>query len=242
MGGKNLEQVLNIAHRFAQQRYPDARLALVCGSWARGCAHQDSDIDLFVIDSTVNDLLFEGLFFDSCLIEVCALPPQRVETFFASSARNRSAPVPHQVLNGIVVAGMLGYAEEVKAAARSVLAHGPDELNTVEKLDLRWQLTALLHDLTHAAAEEVPALAAQCHTQLAQAAIDAARGWRGERKTLRRALRQSLPALVEPLDAALIDAIQGDRQPMLKIGHQILEQLGGRQRTYLERYSPQSAE
>lgn len=102
-------------------------------------------------------------------------------------------------------------------------------------LDLRWSLTSLLADLAHVADNEVLALAAQCYSQLALAALDSARAWRGERKGLRRALVESAPALAQRLDDALRAAVQGSRLPLLQTGHEILEALGGSRRTYVER-------
>jgi hypothetical protein len=166
------------ASRFAGARFPGASLVMLCGSWARGRAHADSDLDLIVVDPALDgDVLFEGALFESWVVEVCALPPERVETFFRASAEHRSV-----------------------------------------------------------ADEEVVAVAAQCHSQLALAVIDAARAWRGERKALRRTLVEIAPGVAEKLDAALRAACLGDRAPLLEAGHQILESLGGSQRTYVERY------
>lgn len=236
MSDKQRQQVVERARRFVAQRFPDASLVLLCGSWARGDAHEDSDLDLFIVDATVPDLLFEGLRFEEMIIEVCALAPQRVEPFFTGSAQHRSAPVPRQVLDGLVVHGEPRYAAQIKNCAQRILAAGPQALDEPELLELRWRLTALLNDLAHVPTDEVPALAAQCHTQLALAAIDRERGWRGERKTLRRALAEVAPDLVARLDEGLVTACGGDRQQLLTIGRELLAKLGGSQRTYLERY------
>lgn len=236
MSDKQRQQVVEIARRFVAARFPTAALVLLCGSWARGDAHEDSDLDLFIVDATVPDLLFEGLCFEEMCIEVCALAPQRVEPFFTRSAQHRSAPVPRQVLDGLVVHGERRYAAQLKNRAQQILSAGPQALDETELLDLRWRLTALLNDLAHVPIDEVPALAAQCHTQLALAAIDRERGWRGERKTLRRALAEVAPDLVGRLDEGLVAACGGDRQPLLTMGRELLAKLGGAQRTYLERY------
>lgn len=236
MNDRPLVQIIEIVQRYVHQYYPDALLVLLCGSWAKQCAHQNSDIDLFIVDAKLEDLLFEGLIFDGRLIEVCALSPQRVAELFAASAHNRSAPVPHQVVDGMLILGLPAYAEEVKTLAQRTLNQGPSPLDEREMLDLRWSLTALLHDFAHVDTSEIPALAAQCHTQVAQAAIGTVRGWRGDRKTLRRSLIQAVPNLAEQLDSALVEAIHGNRKPMLTIGYQVLEKLGGSQRTYRERY------
>ena len=81
-------------------------------------------------------------------------------------------------------------------------------------------------------------LAAQCHTQLAQAALDGACAWRGERKHLRRALAATAPVLADRLADALRAAFQGDRTQLLSVGRQVLDGLGGYQRAYVEHYRP----
>jgi hypothetical protein len=226
-----------VARRFVRARFPGASLAMLCGSWARGCAHADSDLDLIVVDAGLDgEVLFEGALFESWVVEVCVLPPERVASFFGSSAEHRSAPIPKQALDGIVVIGDEAAAEQLRAIAKQVLDKGPRPLNENEGLELRWSLTCLLADLAHVADDEVVAVAAQCHTQLARAVIDGARAWRGERKVMRRALREIAPAVADALDAGLRAACEGDRGPLLEVGEQILERLGGHQRTYVERY------
>lgn len=233
----DLLRATEAARRFSNARFPGASLTMLCGSWARGCAHPNSDLDLIVVDPGLDDeVLFEGVLFESWIIEVCALPPHRVESFFRGSAEYRNCPIPKQALDGILVIGDSAAAKELQAIAKQVLERGPQPLSEKEALDLRWNLTVLLADLARLPEDEVLAVAAQCHTQLAQAVIDGARAWRGERKALRRALLEIAPAVAEDLDAGLRAACQGDRLPMLQTGLQILERLGGSQRTYVERY------
>jgi hypothetical protein len=232
-----LPRAIDAAKRFSNARFPGASLTMLCGSWARGCAHPESDLDLIVVDSGLNDeVLFEGALFESWIVEVCALPPHRVEAFFRGSAEYRNCPIPKQALDGIVVIGDAAAAKEIQAIAREVVERGPQPLSEKEALDLRWNLTVLLTDLARLADGEVLAVAAQCHTQLAQAVIDGARGWRGERKALRRALLEIAPAIAAELDDGLRAACRGDRGPLLRTGQRILESLGGSQRTYVERY------
>lgn len=232
----DLRQAVEAARRFAEQRFPRASLVLLCGSWARGCAHEDSDLDVIVLDSEMDAILFEGVHFESWLVEVCALPPDRIDAFFRGSSQYRSAPVPRQALDGILVVGDRAAATQLKDLAREVLEQGPHPMDEKEALDLRWNLTCLLADLAHVADDEVVALAAQCHSQLALAALDSARAWKAERKGLRRALVEIAPALGERLDDALRAAVQGNRLPLLQTGHEILEALGGSRRTYVERF------
>lgn len=233
---KDSRQAVDAARRFCEARFAGAALALLCGSWARGSAHVDSDLDLFVLDDGMKEILFEGVQFDDWIVEVCALSTLRMEAFFRSSALHRSAPIPKQVLDGILILGEQDTAAVVKGLAWTVLEEGPQPLSAKENLDLRWNLTCLLSDLSHVADAEVLAVAAQCHSQLALAALDGARHWRGERKALRRTLLTIAPGVVERLDHGLRAAVQGDRLPLLEIGREILGALGGSQRTYVERF------
>jgi hypothetical protein len=209
---------------------------MLCGSWARGRAHADSDLDLIVVDAGLDDVLCEGARFESWIIEVCALPPHRVESFFRASAEYRNAPVPKQALDGIVISGDAEVAKQLQAVARQVVERGPHALNELEALELRWNLTCLLSDLAHVADDEVLAVAAQCHTKLAHAVLDRAHAWRAENKALRRAVLEIAPEIADELDAGLRAACLGDRRPLLQTGKAILESLGGSQRTYVERY------
>ena len=230
-----LSEVTTIATRFVQHRCPNACLAFLGGSWARNCPHADSDLDIVAVDPDAREIVFEGVFFESFLVELCIVPAVRLKSFFGDSRLYRSAPVPRQVAEGIVLVGARGAAMEVKGLAVRVLEEGPTALSADENLDVRWNLTCLLADLAHVPPDEALAVAAQCHTQIAKAALDGARAWRGERKALRRAVSATSPMLAEELDEGLRAILDGDRSPLLRLGHRVLTALGGAQRTYLER-------
>lgn len=236
MTQEHLGDAIDTVRRFCDASFPGASLVLLCGSWARGQARADSDLDVIVVDPGMSDILCQAVTFDSWLIEVCALPPARIEHFFGEGKQHRSAPVVNQVLDAIIVSGDKALARQIRETALRVLRDGPNPLSDVERLELRWGLTALLNDLAHVTVSEVPAVAAQCHTALARASLDSACAWRGERKALRQALVQASPALAERLDQGLIAACQGDRQPLFEVGQEVLAALGGTQRTYVERY------
>jgi predicted nucleotidyltransferase len=228
--------VRGVATRYCATCYPDAEMVFLCGSWARGTAHEQSDIDLVVLSPTANGLFFEGVSFESWLIEVCVLSIDSLPRLFSSARKNRTAPVLHQLLDALLLVGDDDTGQRVKRMARDALAEGPKPLTVEEMADLRWSLTALLLDLQHGQPEVIPALAAQCYVTFARAALDAAGAWQGERKALRRALVQTAPEIVERLDRGLRDACAGDVSCMRAVGSEILESLGGQLRTYAERY------
>lgn len=234
---KCLNDAIDVTLRFCREKHPEHVCAFLGGSWARACAHEESDLDLVVVDPTVKGVRFEGLMYHSWLVDVCALAPKEIENLFQSSATYRSAPIMYQVMDAIVVSGDSKIATSIKERAMELLIAGPKPLTPVENHDLRWNLTALLTDLKFATAEEVPALAAQCYLKLADAALAISNVWRGERKSLRRAVCRAKPEIANKLDVALVAACQGDRAQILAIGSELLQELGGSERTYVEIYS-----
>ena len=90
-------------------------------------------------------------------------------------------------------------------------------------------------NVTHATAAEIPALGAQCHTELGRAVLDSSGSWRAERKLLRTSVARVAPAVADRLDEGLRLACQGDPSSLLELGREILGALGGELRTYSER-------
>ena len=99
-------------------------------------------------------------YFESWLLDVCALTPERLTALVANAKKHACAPIPNQVVDGIVLLGNEAAAQRFRVAASRVLATGPRALSEEERLELRWALSTSLVDLQHAGGVEVPALAA----------------------------------------------------------------------------------
>lgn len=222
----------NAVQRYAATHFPEALAVLLSGSWARGEAHDGSDLDIIVIDESVERVLFEGAVYENWIIDVCVLNPIHAKTFFEDSAGYRSAPIAHQMSDSILIVGDASLAEQIRVMAIDALAQGPDPISESDRLEMRFYLTLLREDLAHASAETLPALAAYSHVQLSKAVLDLARHWRAERKALRRALVEVDHIFAKRLDDALVDAIQGNPSLMIVACSEVISSLGGSQRTY----------
>lgn len=233
---RTIDEAKRVAERYAAAHFPKALAVLLGGSWARGEAHADSDLDIVILDETVDRVLFEGVQFEDWIVDVCALNPGHAQVFFDDSARYRDAPIPRQVVDAIVVAGDPSLVERIRELAVDALNRGPEPLSESERIDARFYLTLLRQDLVHASPEALPALAAYAHVQLSKAALDAGRRWRAERKNLRRAVVDLDPGLAKDLDEALAEAVGGRSGPMVELCTRVLSLLGGPLRTY-ERFS-----
>jgi len=228
----HLRNALETARQFAYEHFPNASLVFLGGSWAVGQAHVDSDLDLVVIDESVEQVFFEGIAFGGWIIEVCAFSPHEVQTFFEGSAKYRSAPVPGQIVDALLVKGTSSLADSIRALAKRVLTDGPAPLTDAERSEVRYDITLLKNDLQYVAPEALPALSAMAHTKISQAILDAAGRWRGERKTLRKFVMAVDADLSHRLDAALLSGCGGDSRLMIEICNIVLERLGGPLRTY----------
>lgn len=220
------------AREFAVEKYPAASMIFLGGSWAAGSAHVESDLDVVIVDDTAASVSFEGTTYGGFVVEACVLPSTVAETFFNRSAERRSAPVPPQVANGLLVVGEERLASAIRRSAEDALAAGPNPLSEEEIGELRYELSLLLVDLRHATPGALTALAAFAHVALSRAVLDLNRAWRTDRKSLRQAVATLDPHFANQLDAALIEAGKGHGGPMVAICEQVLESLGGPKRTY----------
>lgn len=237
MSSTDIKTMHGVIGRFQQTRFPHATLVLLTGSWATNSAHGDSDIDLFILDPTRSDVLFEGVEFESFLFDVCAVSPDQMNTLFECSIPHRSGPTIHQLMTHHVIVGTPEQAAAVHKLAHTVITTGPAELSPEERDELRWKLSTLLVELQHVGPEELPALSAQCFCLMAKALLAVNRHWQGEGKSLHRLLAHAFPELTERLDAALAAACAGNPGPLSEFGQEVLHQIGGSLRTYTERYS-----
>lgn len=196
-------EAIAAARAFAVERYPAASLVFLGGSWAGGSAHADSDLDVVIVDETADSVSFEGTTFGGFVVEACVLPSAIAQSFFKGSAEHRSAAVPPQVVDGLLLVGDERLASDIRRSAEDALAAGPKPLSEGEIGELRYELSLLL-DLHHAAPEALRALAAFSHVALSRAVLDLNRAWRADRKSLRKAVATidpiSLPATIGRLN------------------------------------------
>lgn len=230
------EEASEATRLYADVHFPDALAVFLAGSWARNRAHADSDLDIIVIDRTVNRVMFEGTQYNGWIVDVCAINPDHTKSFFYGSAYYRSAPVPCQLADSILVRGNRFIAEQIRRQAIEAMERGPVPISDSDRLEMRFDLTLLYQDIAHAPPEDLPSLAAYTHTQLSRAVLDANRCWRAERKALHRAVAELDPSFAQRLDHALVEAIRGNPTPMIEACWEVISLLGGPQRTY-ERFS-----
>jgi predicted nucleotidyltransferase len=233
---KTLDDAKEIVQRYISSTYPKATLVLLCGSWSRNAANEDSDIDVFILDPDTSTYVFTCLEFESWLLELCIVSPENFDNYIQHDTRRRDCTVSTMITQGVVIHGDDEIVQKVKSKAQKIVDNGPAPITDEEIMQHQKELTVLLKDLRNSSAVEIPALAALCHTALANAIIDNKGGWRGDQKTLRPALAKLDPDLATRLDEGLIHACQGNRTTLVELCQEVIENLGGEVRTYFVEY------
>jgi hypothetical protein len=118
---------------------------------------------------------------------------------------------------------VIGDAVEVQEHCAKILAAGPNPLSDAEREHLRYQLTDLLDDLTHADdAGERAVIGATVWITAAAQVIAFNNHWTGTGKWVLRELRDLDPALADRWIAAY-----GDPVATAAFAQQVLDQAGG---------------
>ncbi len=196
-------------------RWPDARVAIIGGSIARGEATPTSDIDLLLVFDRVDRAWRDTLKVGPQTVELFGHDPATFDYFCREIDRpGGRMPLANMVADGLNV---LDDAPSSRAAAAWLRGHaqrlldlGPPALTPAVLASRRYEITTLLEDLLDATApDELLATAVKLYDALAGFALRAAGAWTGTGKHLARRLRAVDPSLAADLVAAM-DALGAD--------------------------------
>ncbi|GGX76137.1 hypothetical protein GJV26_17665 [Massilia dura] len=190
-------------------RWPDARVAIIGGSIARGEATPTSDIDLLLVFDRVDQAWRDTLKVGPQTVELFGHDPATFDYFCREIDRpNGCLPLANMAVDGVNVLDDVpsarGAAAWLRSHAQALLDLGPPALTPAMLASRRYEITTLLEDLLDATApDELLATAVKLYDALAGFALRAAGAWTGVGKHLARRLRAADPALAADLVAAM---------------------------------------
>jgi hypothetical protein len=197
-------------------RFPRATWAVLTGSVLGPHRTPGSDLDIVVLQDHESGYR-ESLHFRGWPVELFVHTPAQLDGYLAREFVARKATTHRMLAHGVP---LLGDPGDLPARCARVLADGPPPLTGDERDRLRYVLTDLLDDLTHAAdAGERTVIAAALWTETARAALAFAERWIGTGKWLLRDLRD--------LDPRLADAWLAARDDPAPLAERILGDAGG---------------
>jgi predicted nucleotidyltransferase len=186
-------------------RWPNARVAIIGGSIARGEATPTSDIDLLLVFDEVGQAWRDTLKVGPQTVELFGHDPATFDYFCREIDRPAGCmPLAEMASQGCDVLPANSAGTWLRAHAHALLEQGPPTLTAEQLASRRYAITTLLEDVADATAvDEALATAARLYEALAQFALRAAGAWTGTGKHLARRLRAVDAPLAERLAAAL---------------------------------------
>lgn len=199
---------VDLAERFVASAYPNAGIAIVAGSTARGERTATSDVDLLLIgDSLFDDASksseaatheFEGEIF-----EVFAYTPQGFDEWANRGIDRRRPVIVHMLAEGVPVRANASFVE-LRSRWSAILAAGP-ALDAADSRFRRYMITDLLDDLRDATDHlEQRVIAGTLFERIAELMLLNDRRWIATGKWLPRRLRALNAERAEMLSAPLL--------------------------------------
>jgi predicted nucleotidyltransferase len=221
-------EYIDLAERFMAAHFPQASVAVVGGSTARGERTRTSDIDLLVIGDAI---LADGQIgaaltveFEGEVFEVFAYTPAGFTQWAERSIAQHRPVIVHMLVEGVPVRGSEDL-DNLRTKWSETLDSGP-EIDEHELGFRRYVITDLLDDLRDATDPlERKVLAATIFERTAELMLLTAGKWIGTGKYLPRRLRE-LPG--RRVDALAEPYLRGDHDALADAVEHELVSAGGR--------------
>lgn len=224
----NRRPPVDVARDILTDRYPNALLAFVAGSFNRGEATMFSDIDLVVIFQKLDYAWRESFVFQEWPVEVFAHDPETLRYFFHDDARTGVPMLSAMVLEGPVVPVGHPMEDEFKAMAAQALSDKAPQWDAETLSRKRCAISDLIDDLRDPRnAIEAAAIIGRLHEQLGDFYFRSLGVWSASGKHITRRLEKIDTVLSTRWEEAFLDAWSGQRSKLIHLTEEILRPQGG---------------
>lgn len=210
------------ARALVEERFPQARWAVLAGSVITAHRTAGSDLDIVVLLPDDDPLAphRDSCYFRGWPVELFVHDERSLAHYLAKEVPLRKPHLHRMVARSVDV---VGDPSRRRAECERVLAAGPAPLTAAERAYARYCLTDLLDDLVHAVDPgEKKVIAATAWTTTAQQALAFGDRWAGDGKWLLRELRDLDRELAERWVAAF-----GDAEAIETVARDVLDRIGG---------------
>ncbi|GAB3828598.1 nucleotidyltransferase domain-containing protein [Kribbella italica] len=185
---------LETTRRLAADLFPTAVWVVLGGSVLTSARTAGSDLDVVVLlpDGTPGAPRRESIRYDGWPVELFVHDRASLAYYLAKDGRR---PALHRMV--ALGTAAVGDPADDRKAAREHLDAGPAPLDQASKDSLRYGLTDLLDDLTHAPDDEQAVIATYTWLRTAEAVLSFRDHWLGSGKWLLRELRDLDPAYAD---------------------------------------------
>ncbi|MBK9294189.1 MAG: nucleotidyltransferase domain-containing protein [Oligoflexia bacterium] len=212
-----------------KERFPDAVLGFVAGSFIRGEETKFSDIDLVVIFKKLDFAWRESFTFDGWPVEAFVHDPETLAYFFTEvDGKDGTPSLPNMVLEGRIISDRDQLGVKLKALAQKVIDQGPPQWTSDQIYYARYQITDLIDDLRDPRnLLEASIVSMKLEEVLGNFYFRANNKWSSSLKHIPRKLLKMNRPFGEHWIKAFEDSLSGDSQAVICITEEILKPFGG---------------
>ncbi|WP_182200674.1 nucleotidyltransferase domain-containing protein [Paraliobacillus salinarum] len=223
------KSALESAKLFVDRYFPNCCAAILGGSVARNEATSTSDLDIVIIDDTIEQSYRESLIAFGWPIEVFVHHDTSYSSFFSMDAAIGRPTLPRIVAEGIIIRDH-EIVSVMQAEAKEIVAKGPADWSDETIKIQRYTLTDLVDDFVGAITrEETICIALSLATTLQEFYLRINNQWVGESKWIYRELKSYDPDFAEHYINVLERFYRkGEKQPLIDLVDEVLMPHGGR--------------
>lgn len=227
-----LNRAVADARAVVAEGFPGCRAAWLGGSVVRGIATRGSDLDVTVLVAGPPAPYRDSRRHARWPVELFVHTERSLEDYVSREVKDRRPALPRLVGESVVLVDRDGSGSRWQQRCQDLLHTGPAPLTDEERDRMRYGVTDLLDDLTHAgdAAERV-ATAMVLAQEAQRLLLLGSRHWVGTGKWLTRELADLDRALgtswVTRFTGALVEAANGDVAALLAVTSDVLDRNGG---------------
>lgn len=224
------QELQALTSRIMRERHQDAVCAVIAGSFVRGDATLNSDLDLVVIYPQLPNAYRESFLFDGVPVEAFVNDLETLAFFMYERDRPAGFCTMANMINeGLVWPVENEFSEKAKALAKEVLELGPLPWRQDQIDASRYAITDLLDDL-HAPRNlhEQIATGALLYRKVADHFLRTRREWSASNKWIPRRLHAVDPEFAKRFqDAMLVLCREGHDEPLINLASEVINQDGG---------------
>lgn len=219
---------LEMAKSIVSGQFPNARVAVLAGSFAAGTATATSDLDIVVVLAGPPAPYREIIRVDGVPVELFIHTPDSLAYWYDREGAEGRCTLAHMLATGIALTG--ADAEATQSAARRWVEAGPERWTRNQMEYRRYALTDALDDLIGASDPDGrDAVAGQVLLMAAELALNLRGGWQGRGKWVVRQLRAADAELAATLMSAHRVAVAtGHVSNLVDVCEAVLAEAGGR--------------
>jgi len=217
------------AENILKQKYPEAIVAFVAGSFNRGEETPYSDIDLVVILPHLENGRREAFAFEGWPVEVFVHDPETLHAYLQDAKHKfGTAALLSMVIEGpmIPVDNELGL--KLKALALKIYDEGPPKWDQTTIDEHRYAITELLDDLRAPRNRlECSVIAGSLHERLGHFYLRTSGTWHAERKQIPRKISKQNPELYLQWVESFNEAFEGRTEKVITLTEKMMHPFGG---------------